>query len=214
MQRTAAAPRRIDAGRLVMVPAAAVLLLADAASLAARRGAGPLQWLGAALTCLFYALIIGNYLRRGPAKATSRSVTGAVAAVAATALPVLLPLLHGPRPGGPRQLAADLLLTAGLGWSVWALRSLGASISVLAQARAVADRGPYRLVRHPLYAGEIAASLGVALASGSAPALAAWAVLVALQAWRARQEETVLLAALPGYGEYRARTAALLPGIF
>jgi protein-S-isoprenylcysteine O-methyltransferase Ste14 len=41
-----------------------------------------------------------------------------------------------------------------------------------------------------------------------------WVALCALQAYRAVREEQVLLLAVPGYRAYRARTAALLPGIF
>jgi protein-S-isoprenylcysteine O-methyltransferase Ste14 len=94
------------------------------------------------------------------------------------------------------------------------MHSLGTNLSILAQARGVADRGPYRWVRHPLYAGEIAASLGIAIAVGSVAAAGLWLTLCALQAYRALREEQVLLRALPGYRAYRARTAALLPGIF
>jgi protein-S-isoprenylcysteine O-methyltransferase Ste14 len=107
--------------------------------------------------------------------------------------------------------AADVLMLAGTGWSVWALRYLGRSLSVVAQARRVVDGGPYRWVRHPLYTGEIASSLGLALAAGSVAALAAWLAFCALQAYRALREEQILLRALPGYGAYRARTGALFP---
>jgi protein-S-isoprenylcysteine O-methyltransferase Ste14 len=87
-------------------------------------------------------------------------------------------------------------------------------VSVLAQARAVVDRGPYRWVRHPLYAGEIVSSLGVALAMNSLAALACWLVLCGLQIYRALREEQVLLDALPAYRDYRTHTAALVPGLF
>jgi protein-S-isoprenylcysteine O-methyltransferase Ste14 len=90
---------------------------------------------------------------------------------------------------------------------------LGRSISVIAQAREVVDRGLYRLVRHPLYVGELVSTLGVAIV-GTVWAFCAWAVLCVLQAYRALREEQVLLVVLPGYRSYRARTAALLPGVF
>jgi protein-S-isoprenylcysteine O-methyltransferase Ste14 len=105
-------------------------------------------------------------------------------------------------------------LLAGVTWSVWSLHFLGRNLSVIAQARNVVDRGPYRWVRHPLYAGEIVSSLGLAIAAGSAVAGVLWLTLCALQVYRALREEQVLLRALPGYRVYRARTAALLPGIF
>jgi protein-S-isoprenylcysteine O-methyltransferase Ste14 len=113
-----------------------------------------------------------------------------------------------------QRYAGYLLVVAGTGWAVWSVRFLGRSISVIAQARAVVDTGPYRLVRHPLYLGEITSSLGVAVVVGSVWAFCAWVALCLLQAYRALREEQVLLTALPGYRAYRARTAALLPGVF
>ena len=200
-----------------MVPAATLILLLDAATLA-RRGApgtaGVLAWLGTVLVCAFYVLTIWCYLRRGPAVATSRSVTAHAAALAATWAPFALPLLHGGRPGAAQQTVADALMVAGMTWSVWSLRYLGRNVSVLAQARAVVDTGPYRWVRHPLYAGEIVAGFGLAIAANSLAAAAVWLMIVGLQAYRAVREEQVLLRALPGYAGYRERTAALLPGVF
>lgn len=208
---------RIDLGRIVMVPGAVLMLAFDLASLTHGVGAGLtglLRLLGVVGVCAFYALIVWSYLRRGPAVATSRSVTAHVAAVVATLAPFAIPLLHASSPGTGRQLTADVLLLAGTAWSVWSLRFLGRNLSVIAQARDVADRGPYRWIRHPLYAGEIVSSLGLAIAAGSAAAAALWLMLCALQGYRAVREEQVLLRALPGYRAYRARTAALLPGIF
>ena len=203
-----------------MVPAAALMLLFDlhtqvaATVAAAASAAGLLRGVSAALVCAFYTLIIWSYLRRGPAVATTKSVTASAVAIVATFTPFAFPLLAGAEPGTTRQLAADALLVAGTAWSVWSLRFLGKNLSVIAQARGVADQGPYRLVRHPLYAGELVSAFGLALAAGTVPAAILWVALVGMQAYRALREEQVLLDALPGYREYRARTAALVPGLF
>jgi len=202
---------RLDLGRIVMVPVAAIMLLLDVAA-ATRRGGPPLLWWpGTVLSCSFYSLIIWCYMRRGPAVATSGSVTGHAAAAAATMTPFVLPLLRGAPPGAARDFAADVLMLAGTAWSVWSLRFLGRSLSVIAQARQVVDRGPYRWVRHPLYTGEIASSLGLAITAGSPWAFAVWLAFCGLQAYRALREEQILLRALPGYRSYRARTGALFP---
>ncbi|HVB44137.1 MAG TPA: isoprenylcysteine carboxylmethyltransferase family protein [Streptosporangiaceae bacterium] len=197
----------------------ALAFVSEARSLArldpsARLGDGALQWAGTALACLFYVLIIVSYLRRGPAIATHGSVTGWAVAVIATMAPFPLPFLYGSPPGAARQVTADLLLLTGTACSVWSLWFLGRNLSVIAQARAVADRGPYRLVRHPLYTAEMISALGLALTAGTAAAFAVWLVLCAMQAYRAQREEQVLLQALPAYRDYRARTAALVPGLF
>jgi protein-S-isoprenylcysteine O-methyltransferase Ste14 len=128
--------------------------------------------------------------------------------------PFVFPLLQAASPGTAQQWAGDALLAAGTAWSVWSLRSLGRSVSVLAQARSLVDRGPYQWIRHPLYIGEIVSSLGLAVAAGRLAALAIWLGFCVLQAYRALREEQLLVQALPGYRGYQARTAALLPGLF
>ena len=205
---------RPDLGRILMVPATAIVLLLDVMALAGRGGEGALRWAGTLLAVAFYVLVIWCYLRRGAARATTSSVTARVAAVMATWIPFVIPWLHGAPPGAVWQGVSDALLLGGTAWAIWSLRSLGRNLSVIAQARDVADRGPYRWVRHPLYVGEIVSSLGLAIAAHSVAALAVWLGICGLQVYRAVREEQLLLAVLPGYGAYRIRTAALLPRVF
>ena len=206
--------RRPDYGRLIMIPTALGFVVVDGAALVRDSGTDPLHWASTGLVCAFYALIVWCYLRRGPASATSRSVTAHAAAVTAMLVPFAFPLLRTAQPGGIQQWAGDALVAAGTAWAVWSLRSLGRSVAVLAQARVLVDRGPYRWVRHPLYTGEIVSSLGLALLAGSLAALAVWLGFCFLQAYRALREEQLLMAAMPAYRGYRAHTAALLPGLF
>ncbi|MGB6453768.1 MAG: isoprenylcysteine carboxylmethyltransferase family protein [Streptosporangiaceae bacterium] len=208
--------RRLDVGRLIMVPAFAVVVAADVLSLdhgAHTGAAGGLRSAGIVLTIAFYALAIWCYLRRGPAAATSRSLTAHGAAIAATWLAFVLPLLHGAPSAPGRQALADVLLTCGMVWAVWSLRYLDRNVSVLAQARDVVVRGPYRWMRHPLYVGELVSTLGLAIAANSYLALGLWVALCGLQAYRAMREEQVLLQACAAYRSYQSRTAALLPGV-
>ena len=206
--------RRPDYGRLIMIPAALGFVLVDGAALVRDSGADPLHWLSTGLVCAFYALIIWCYLRRGPASATSRSVTAHAAAVTAMLVPFVFPLLRATAPGGIQQWAGDALVAGGTAWAVWSLRSLGRSVAVLAQARELVDSGPYRWVRHPLYTGEIVSSLGLAVLAGTPAAFAVWLGFCFLQAYRALREEQLLVVAMPAYRRYRAHTAALLPGFF
>jgi len=208
---------RLDAGRLIMVPVFAVDVAADVVSLghgAQTAGAGVLRSVGTVLMLAFYTMAIWCYLRRGPAIATSGSLTAHAAAITATWLPFAFPLLPGAPSRQGRQALADLLLICGLAWAVWSLRYLDRNISMLAQARDIVVQGPYRWVRHPLYIGELVASLGIAIAVNSYLALAVWTALCGLQVYRAVREEQVLSQALPAYRSYRSRTAALLPGVF
>jgi len=212
---------RPDVGRLVVLPAAVVLAVAGAASLVrgathadAAAGTGALRWLTALLSCCFYVLAGWCYLRRGRAVATRRSIPAHLAAVTATVTPFAFGVLPVTPAGAARSAMAAVLLLAGTAWSVWAVRSLGRSVGILAQARRVVHSGPYRWVRHPLYVGELIAAAGLALVAGTAVAAGLWLVLCGLQVYRAGHEEAVLAAALPDYVGYRARTAALLPGVF
>jgi protein-S-isoprenylcysteine O-methyltransferase Ste14 len=211
------ARRQLDVGRLFMVPFIVLLLVIDVIVLSGHLGSGlhaVLRAFGTVGSCLFYLLMLWCYLRRGPAVATSSSVAANTAAVAGNLLPLAVPLLHGPRPSAGWQLTADVLVLLGVCWAVWSLRSLGRNLSVIPQARGIADHGPYAWVRHPLYLGEIVSTFGTVIAAWSVGALALWVALCALQVYRAVREEQVLLGALPGYGAYRSRTAALIPGVF
>jgi protein-S-isoprenylcysteine O-methyltransferase Ste14 len=111
-------------------------------------------------------------------------------------------------------LTSLLLLIAGTAFAVYAVVVLGRSISVMPEARRLVTSGPYALVRHPLYLGEMVAIAGIALQH-----LSAWALLLLGLAWafqlqRMIFEERVLSQSFPGYGDYMARTARLVPGVY
>jgi protein-S-isoprenylcysteine O-methyltransferase Ste14 len=69
----------------------------------------------------------------------------------------------------------------------------------------VVSTGPYRYVRHPLYAAFILYAVGTALLLGSAYGLFGAALLTGLIAWRAVHEEQVLKNELSGYSDYTIR---------
>jgi protein-S-isoprenylcysteine O-methyltransferase Ste14 len=73
-------------------------------------------------------------------------------------------------------------------------------------------RGPYRVVRHPMYVGVMLVALGSAVRAGSWVRFGAAAGLVVLFSAKARFEERSLLANLAGYGEYAEHTGRFVPG--
>jgi protein-S-isoprenylcysteine O-methyltransferase Ste14 len=147
-------------------------------------------------------------LRRG------RSVIGVAAALTSQLAFILIGLVAGSSGSGAVLVASDILLGAGLLFAIASVAFLGRCFGVLPDVRGLVTRGPYRLVRHPLYLGELAAALGIALgAQRWAPALGAWLVCLGLQLVRTAYEERSLRAEFPEYAPYAERTKRLIPGL-
>ena len=77
------------------------------------------------------------------------------------------------RPGRAAWWAVGIQ-AAGVALTLWALLALGRAFGIAPADRGLVRRGPYRFVRHPMYAGEWLGGLGVLLA---APLLSAAASL-------------------------------------
>ena len=72
--------------------------------------------------------------------------------------------------------------------------------------------GPYRVVRHPVYLGEIVSAVGLLLARPSAVIALIFLAFVGLQCWRALFEERALASAFPEtYPAYAASAGRLMP---
>jgi len=80
-----------------------------------------------------------------------------------------------------------------------------ASIIQIEAGQVVADTGPYRLVRHPLYAVSLAVWFWIPLALGSWVALPVTLLIIPFLVWRLLNEEEMLRRDLPGYAEYCQR---------
>ncbi|MBI1793393.1 MAG: hypothetical protein HYR70_04290 [Chloroflexi bacterium] len=74
---------------------------------------------------------------------------------------------------------APYLAIPGLALSIWSLAAVGDSFSIAPSDRGLVQRGPYRFLRHPMYAGELLSLLGVLV---SKPLLWNWIVLAAFAA--------------------------------
>ena len=126
-----------------------------------------------------------------------------------------LPVPQLPRMAGP---AGVIVQAGGLALRAWSMRTLGASYTRTlrtADEQRVVDAGPYRLVRHPGYAGSLLTWTGFALASRSVPVLV---LVTGLLGWayqrRITAEEELLRRDLPGYRTYSERTSKLIPFIW
>ena len=117
------------------------------------------------------------------------------------------------------QVAGAVLVGAGmvLVWETYRANTF-ATTQVRVQterAQTVVDSGPYRYVRHPMYAGLVLYLLGTPLMLSSLWGLAVIPLLVLLLALRTLGEEQVLKADLPGYVEYMVKTPwRIVPGVW
>jgi protein-S-isoprenylcysteine O-methyltransferase Ste14 len=79
----------------------------------------------------------------------------------------------------------------------------------------VISSGPYRFVRHPMYAGLIQLHQAMALILGSTWVVALASVMTILYYWRTALEDRTLRRELPGYEEYATVTRyRLMPGLW
>jgi protein-S-isoprenylcysteine O-methyltransferase Ste14 len=77
----------------------------------------------------------------------------------------------------------------------------GAGVMIY-EGHKVISTGPYALVRHPNYVGDLALILGIPLALGSWWGLLAFVLILPAMAWMILDEEQFLKVNLPGYLEY------------
>jgi protein-S-isoprenylcysteine O-methyltransferase Ste14 len=110
-------------------------------------------------------------------------------------------------------VAGDIVAVVACAWMLVSVLALGRCFGVLPEARGLVTRGPYRLVRHPLYLGEFGAVAGLVLASPAARNLAAAVIFAGAQAVRMRLEERALAAEFVEYADYAARTPRLVPSV-
>ena len=137
-----------------------------------------------------------------------------------------------------QSVLAFALMVGGLVWLIqrgeWLARSVpalvlqGCAILLMVAARltfgrrsfhAAADptagglvtSGPYRYLRHPIYAAVLCFAWSTAIDHHSWQALASAALITIGAAVRMYAEETLLIGKYPEYAGYRARTARVIP---
>ena len=103
----------------------------------------------------------------------------------------------------------------GLGFCFWARAALGRNWSgtvTLKENHELIVRGPYRLVRHPIYTGLLAMALATAIQQGYTGGLVGF-LLIAVSFWtKSTQEEEVMLKQFPDqYPAYQARVKRIIP---
>jgi isoprenylcysteine carboxyl methyltransferase (ICMT) family protein YpbQ len=108
-----------------------------------------------------------------------------------------------------------LLVAAGAGFAIWSRHVLGANWSAavtIKEEHRLIRRGPYAIVRNPIYTGDIAIVVGMALAVGEIRGLVGVALMVGAVWHKGRTEERFLLAEFGDeYADYQREVRFLLP---
>jgi len=174
---------------------------------------------------LGFFVLEGSSRKRGAAsslrasrddRGTTRLIVAAyaTASMAAPMIRVMRPP-QLPRAAGPIGVGLE---AAGLGLRAWSMRALGDSYTRTLRvggAQHVVDRGSYRFVRHPGYAGSLLIWTGFALTSRSIPVVETVGGLLAYAYHRrVAAEEALLRRDLPGYAAYAKRTKRLIPFVW
>jgi len=214
--------RKIDLGRLTIIPAFTFLLTLN--SIAAYKdlidlnpnnlikAVGLLHHL---LIVCFYILLILLYFLRTSAISSSKSPVVNTIAIVTTFLPFSIPLIGKNSVGDPLEVSiSSLIIIAGMLLSIFALSALGRNISIIPQARKLVKNGPYRLIRHPLYVGEVVGVLGIVVGEITMLTISVFLLFMVAQIYRSLREEKLLGNIFPDYQEYCLRTPRFIPGLF
>lgn len=167
--------------------------------------------LGAAFS-LEQMVVVAAYLVRRPAKVVTRRPSDWLLAFGGTFAPVLF------RPSGIHAawgITGGLVLQlVGLAICVMSFLALGRSFGFAAADRGLVRRGPYDVVRHPIYAGYVVVQCGYVLQSISLANVAVFLVATGCNIGRACVEDDVL-SANSEHEAYRAKVRwRLIPGIW
>ena len=117
----------------------------------------------------------------------------------------------------PVMLTGLILMAVGVFSAARGLRDLGPNLTALPRPRPDAhlvETGIFAHIRHPIYAGLMAITLGWGLVAGSGSAFILGLTLVLVLDLKARREEAWLSERFAGYDAYRARTHRFIPGVY
>ena len=114
-------------------------------------------------------------------------------------------------PDGPLAPVGLAVQVVALIWMIASVAALGRSFGIAPADRGLVAAGPYRVVRHPLYLGELVFYAGVCGARPSVLHITLWAALACVQVARLRAEEC----SIRRYDEYAQVVPwRLVPGLW
>jgi protein-S-isoprenylcysteine O-methyltransferase Ste14 len=113
------------------------------------------------------------------------------------------------------RIAAGITLQwIAMGCWTWSRTVMGTSFAQIGVPPDLIVRGPYRRLRHPMYAATIIAAFGMAVAGGRERDFVVWCALIAVLLVRAAREELVLRKTFGSRWEAYARESlGLIPSL-
>lgn len=172
------------------------------------------QWLHATGAIILYLLMFFLFIFRHSIKESCAKPLHWLFAVSGTLLPMAL---HLESSHGWRQALNWISLPielVGMALSVVALYTLGRSFGIIAAKREIKTNGLYKMIRHPLYAGEGLWFFALVIQNLSVFNLVLFAIQMACQVRRIIEEESILKTDA-GYAEYTQEVPwRLIPGVF
>jgi protein-S-isoprenylcysteine O-methyltransferase Ste14 len=174
---------------------------------------------GGAATAIMLLLVLAETLPfvyivlRAPSATLSARPADWALAVLGTIMPLCVTPVAGVPPLLPLPVCLGAML-AGVYLQVAAKLILGRRFGIVAANRGVRVFGPYRFIRHPMYAGYTLTQIGFLLAMPSALNAVLYALALAFQVARIHREERVLRLD-PAYRAFADQVRyRLLPGVF
>jgi protein-S-isoprenylcysteine O-methyltransferase Ste14 len=165
------------------------------------------------LTVTFFGFLLAIYAVRSKAIASDHNPVAIAAAMIGSFILYALFLV----PGQSRSTniwvlgLSDIFLACGMLWALYSLSYLRNRFSIVPEVRGLMTSGPYELVRHPIYLGEIVAGLGLVLPTLASLHVVVFGIFVVAQVVRTRFEERMLRRIYPEYAPYAKKTPRLIP---
>jgi protein-S-isoprenylcysteine O-methyltransferase Ste14 len=109
------------------------------------------------------------------------------------------------------------LQVAAVALNVWARRSFASGtfrVSAAPAGESIIRRGPYRVIRHPMYAAALLFVWAGIASHASVFTLVVGGMVTGIAVARVRAEERLLRAKYPDYEAYARTTQALVPFVF
>jgi protein-S-isoprenylcysteine O-methyltransferase Ste14 len=169
-------------------------------------------FLSQALGLAYYCLLATLYVVRLPKRAGDARPAVILVSFFGSFSILALGVLPNRPPDPSLYPISQVVIVAGLAYTLYALAYLRRSFSILPEARRLVTGGPYRISRHPVYLGEGLAAVGLALPIASWAGWLLIACFLGAQVTRTYFEEAVLARQFPvEHAEYRRRVPRFLP---